>query len=56
FSGRCPHCTYVTANRGHMQEHLRTHTGERPFSCWLCSYRSSKKSTLKRHVVLCHLK
>lgn len=34
-----------TSNYGHM----KSHTGERPFACKLCDYRTANKSNLTRH-------
>ncbi|XP_071515125.1 uncharacterized protein [Panulirus ornatus] len=46
----CPYCTYSTARKDHMKEHIRTHTGERPFSCPYCPYCTAKNSDLHRHL------
>ena len=35
-----------------MQNHIRTHTGERPFICKICNLTFTAGSNLKRHVLL----
>ena len=50
----CPHCDYSTIRMGHLNRHIRTHTGERPYPCKLCSYQSSDTSTLRSHVQRIH--
>ncbi|KAK3886143.1 hypothetical protein Pmani_026314 [Petrolisthes manimaculis] len=46
----CPLCTYKTTNYGHLVVHMRTHTGEKPFSCPHCPYRAAQKDHLKTHM------
>ncbi|XP_045583204.1 longitudinals lacking protein, isoforms H/M/V isoform X6 [Procambarus clarkii] len=45
----CPHCTYRATQRGNLQRHIRTHTGDSPFACSHCTYRTKDQSNLLRH-------
>ena len=51
---KCPECNYRCDRVGHMRIHMRTHSGEMPFPCLFCWYRSSDKSNLKKHVIRRH--
>ena len=46
----CPICNYAAQSTSHLTVHMRTHTGERPFSCSLCPFRAAKKSNIKQHL------
>ena len=45
---------YVTTNEKHMQIHMRTHSGVKPFQCMVCSKCFTQKTYLKRHLNLVH--
>nr|XP_027228097.1 zinc finger protein 208-like [Penaeus vannamei] len=47
---RCPYCSYATIARTNLVNHMRTHTGEKPFACTLCPYRSTQKGNLRTHM------
>ncbi|GFS81793.1 hypothetical protein NPIL_199931 [Nephila pilipes] len=49
----CNHCSYATYHKGHFNIHMRVHTGERPFKCYMCEKAFTQKIGLRRHL-LCH--
>ncbi|CAH0555901.1 unnamed protein product [Brassicogethes aeneus] len=51
----CPTCSKTFECNYRLNEHIRTHTGERPNVCDTCNKRFNSKSDLKRHVVIIHL-
>ena len=48
----CPFCDRISKTKQNMQNHIRTHTGERPFVCKICNLTFTAGSNLKRHVLL----
>ncbi|GFY20145.1 hypothetical protein TNCV_2148381 [Trichonephila clavipes] len=50
----CNHCSYATQHKGHFNIHMRVHTGERPFKCYMCGKAFTQKIGLRRHLLSCH--
>ncbi|XP_069912788.1 zinc finger protein 131 isoform X4 [Oryctolagus cuniculus] len=49
----CQYCEKQFDHFGHFKEHLRKHTGEKPFECPNCHERFARNSTLKCHLTAC---
>ncbi|XP_026126136.1 zinc finger protein 131-like [Carassius auratus] len=49
----CDYCEKQFDHFGHFKEHLRKHTGEKPFECPECHERFARNSTLKCHMSAC---
>uniref|UniRef100_H2ZV58 Zinc finger protein 131 n=1 Tax=Latimeria chalumnae TaxID=7897 RepID=H2ZV58_LATCH len=49
----CQYCEKQFDHFGHFKEHLRKHTGEKPFECPNCHERFARNSTLKCHMTAC---
>lgn len=50
----CPECGLKIRDRSRLIEHLRGHTGERPFQCSFCDKSYTRKDVLKTHMVKMH--
>ena len=56
----CEFCGKIFVNISNLTVHRRSHTGEKPYHCRLCSYTTAQSSKLTRHMKIhekntCHL-
>jgi len=49
FRIACEFCGKEFAFASDLRRHTRSHTGEKPFECGLCSFKTSQKYNLERH-------
>lgn len=50
----CPQCGRSFLRPVDLGRHLRTHTGEKPFACPHCSFRSAQSGNVYRHIKMKH--
>ncbi|XP_049512318.1 zinc finger protein 184 [Dermacentor silvarum] len=47
---QCSYCTYSSDRKAHVTMHERTHTGERPFSCYVCQKGFYRADDVETHM------
>ncbi|KAH3849009.1 hypothetical protein DPMN_091394 [Dreissena polymorpha] len=50
----CPVCAKLFFSLSNIDSHIRMHTGDKPFQCNICSYKSTQKGNLRRHRMAVH--
>ena len=46
----CPICSRIMPKRNQMILHIHVHTGEKPFECTICHYKTNQNSALRSHI------
>ena len=50
----CHYCSKVLQDAYSLKMHMRIHTGEKPFACAMCDYKSTQMGNLQRHAINRH--
>ncbi len=51
---RCEHCDRSCSTSDVLKNHLRTHTGERPYACTKCAMKFTQRSSVQAHCRAAH--
>lgn len=51
---QCSVCGHSSVQKKDLVKHMRIHTGEKPFKCRYCEYRSTQSSNVNTHVKRVH--
>ena len=52
----CSVCGHGSYQKKDLVKHMRIHTGEKPYACPFCNYRSTQSSNMRTHVRRVHVK
>ena len=50
----CVFCNKKYKRKGHLSDHVKIHTGERPHKCHICGRGFVQKSNCKMHIIKCY--
>ena len=50
YHAQCQDCYKIFKKKSDFIKHRYTHTGEKPYQCHLCDYKSTQSSNLKTHI------